>query len=400
MKKFIARLLSVACAVAACASLAVVSACSQTEEEPKKPAQATATHDADTYKVTGTEDEYKWHNFVDGKCTMCDETTIFTATPVYKTDIVSTQSDTPGKVEKITYNTRSYVAEAIYADKLDGKQLPMEKTAYVYTPYGYDSADKDTKYNVLYLLHGNGGWEGLWFAFDQENPDDLTPQSAYSNDYGYGSLNVLNYLMDNELAEKTIVVTPTFYSNGYPDEYPVSDDEWRTTQYFGQELINDLMPYIAKNYNTYAEVTDDMTDEEVAAALKAARDYQGYAGLSMGSVTSFNSIWRYCLEYFAYIGSLSAGAGDDTEELIELKNTTYKDCDVKYWYASSGSFETPEGKFQPTYLSFVKQIEGMQHGSDIEAGDNCEFMVIRSTAHTFDTWVTDLYNFMQVFFKA
>lgn len=31
-----------------------------------------------------------------------------------------------------------------------------DKTAYVYLPFGYDSEDKETKYNVLYLMHGGG----------------------------------------------------------------------------------------------------------------------------------------------------------------------------------------------------------------------------------------------------
>ena len=44
------------------------------EKEPETPKK---THDPVTLEVTGKPGTYEAHNFVDGKCTMCDETTIF-----------------------------------------------------------------------------------------------------------------------------------------------------------------------------------------------------------------------------------------------------------------------------------------------------------------------------------
>ncbi len=35
------------------------------------------------------------------------------------------------------------------------------KRALVYVPYGYDAEDKDTRYNVMYLMHGHGGGYSL-----------------------------------------------------------------------------------------------------------------------------------------------------------------------------------------------------------------------------------------------
>lgn len=32
----------------------------------------------------------------------------------------------------------------------------MGVTAYVYLPYGYDEKDGDTRYDILYLMHGWG----------------------------------------------------------------------------------------------------------------------------------------------------------------------------------------------------------------------------------------------------
>ena len=48
----------------------------ESSEDPAPPAKR--THDQITHVVTGSETgETRHHNFVDGKCTMCDETTIF-----------------------------------------------------------------------------------------------------------------------------------------------------------------------------------------------------------------------------------------------------------------------------------------------------------------------------------
>ena len=400
MKVLLHKFIALACA-AACAAAAGLAACTSGDAGENSGnggnggGNAPVTHSADTYLVDGTTDEYHWHNFADGKCTMCDETTIFEEQPVGGGDLIDRKSEYPGTLQKITYSTHSYIGEALYAEELNGAQIPMEKSAWVYLPYGYDAEDDQTKYNVLYLLHGNGQNEEYWFARSTPGEGQFTPDSnAYTK--GYGTENILDYLMEEGLAERTIVVTPTFYST--TEEYPIDKDNWRTTKYFGQELINDLMPYVAENFNTYAA-------DGSAESLKAARDHQGYAGLSMGSVTSFTSIWSYCLEYFAYIGSLSAGAnspeGDDfTADIIAAKNGEYADCDIKYWYVSSGTRENPESKFLSTYIPFVQQINGLQHGSDIASGDNCEFMTIQGTAHNYATWITDLYNFMQVFYKA
>ena len=426
MRSLIRLILVLSCAAATATAVFCLAACSGEEDgKAEKPggddggAQTALKHDADTYKMTGSlspdGSEYMWHNFVDGKCTMCDETTIFEEQPVGDNEeLIGYESAMPGTIETFTYGTRAYVSEALFADELNGKELPITKRAHVYLPAGYnDSANAETRYNVLILVHGNGLTEDYWLAQGGEGSQYTPESNAYTK--GYGTENILDYLMDNGLAEKTIVVTPTFYSNYYVSEsdiptlpypeYAVHKDDWRTTKYFGLELINDLLPYIALNYRTYAEVDENSTAEQTDAALKAARSHTGYAGLSMGSVTSFTSIWSYCLEYFGYIGSLSAGAnspeGDDfVPEIVEAKNTTYKDCEILYWYASSGTSEHPVSKFDTTFIPFIEQIDGLQHGSDVAAGDNCEFMTIQGTAHNYATWITDLYNFMQVFYKS
>ena len=61
----------------------------------------------------------------------------------------------PGKVTRLDYDSEDYVRDS----------APITKTAYVYTPYGYDENDTETRYNILYLMHGWGGHEGEYFEY-------------------------------------------------------------------------------------------------------------------------------------------------------------------------------------------------------------------------------------------
>ena len=53
-------------------------------------------------------------------------------------------SNQPGTMEALTYDSKDYVRD----------EAPIQKTAYVYLPYGYDAHDTETRYNILYLMHG------------------------------------------------------------------------------------------------------------------------------------------------------------------------------------------------------------------------------------------------------
>ena len=60
-----------------------------------------------------------------------------------------------GKLELVHYTSRAYALEAIFGES----PITMEKSMWVYTPYGYDPSKK---YNVLFLMHGGTDNEGYW----------------------------------------------------------------------------------------------------------------------------------------------------------------------------------------------------------------------------------------------
>ena len=50
------------------------------------------------------------------------------------------ESSNPGTVERLNYDSLYYVRD----------NRPITKTAYVYTAYGYDETDTETRYDILY----------------------------------------------------------------------------------------------------------------------------------------------------------------------------------------------------------------------------------------------------------
>lgn len=352
-----------------------------------KPQAPIKTHNQDTLLQDGTEDKLIAHNFIDGKCKYCDETTIFMQDPIGKTDIPKTEYEHQGEIVEIWYDTRSYYTEDYYDLE---EPLYVKKRAFVYLPYGYDPDDKETKYNVFYLLHGSKLNEGYWFKRGTYE-NEVSPYTL-----GYGTENVLDYMYENNLAEKTIIVTPSLYAD--VEGYPIDGDDWSINDNFGKELINDLMPFVAENFNTYA-ASGSKED------LIAARDHHAYAGLSKGSGTSYASIWMYCLEYISYIGTYSNFTMDDQkiQAVIDTYKTKYSDYPVHYWYCTGGTDELSGDRAVNfpylEYYNMVKDAAGLQDGCYVEQGDSSCYMLVNGTAHNYATWLTALYNTMLVFFR-
>src|SRR5690554_3439906 len=78
-----------------------------------------------------------------------------------------------GNIKEISYPVRNYingsrqlVTNQDISSKEAGRETvqgePIIKKCNLYLPAGYDEQDKDTKYNVLYLLHGVGGNRYEW----------------------------------------------------------------------------------------------------------------------------------------------------------------------------------------------------------------------------------------------
>lgn len=171
-----------------------------------------------------------------------------------------------GTIERLdyqTYESKSY----------EEQTTQLDKTAYVYLPYGYS---EERQYNVLYLMHG--GWSNeTTYLGTPENPHELK--------------NVIDHAIQDGRIPPVIVVCPT-YNNTSPEDSADYGLALRLTDQYHNELVNDLIPAAEGKYSTYAGGTSEQE-------LKESRIHRAFAGFSMGSVTTWHT-FQYCLDYFRY----------------------------------------------------------------------------------------------------
>lgn len=261
MKKTLAVLLSGTLLLGAAMGF---TACAPAEEEPPVAEGCQHLHHDPVTLICDDCGELVVHDYDEnGVCTRCGKTTVFATSPIGGQAITQDCSE-QGTIEKVTYQTHAYELEATQ----NRDDMVVTKAMNVYLPYGYTTSEQ---YNVLVLLHGSGETEDFWFAQGDYDSGNLTTYLR-----GYGTQQVLDNMMQQGLAEKTIVVTPTLYTTYEGGESGMG--------YFHLELMNDIMPYIINNYSTYA-ASDSEED------MIAARDHMAYAGLSAGSGLGFRCIW-------------------------------------------------------------------------------------------------------------
>ncbi|MBN2320362.1 MAG: esterase family protein [Acidobacteria bacterium] len=166
-------------------------------------------------------------------------------------DFIQVRPDIPkGKVETITYNSRS---------------IGVDRKAVVYLPPNYDP---NKKYPVMYLMHGIGGNETHWTTLCAANK-------------------VLDNLIADNKAVPMIIVMP----NGRATAEPPSQNFMSDFNYYADfepDLLQDLMPYIESHYSV---ATD--------------RDYRAITGLSMGGGQGLN-FGINNIDTFAWVGGFSS----------------------------------------------------------------------------------------------
>lgn len=255
----------------------------------------------------------------------------------------------PGTLERLDYSTCAYATD----------DRTVEKSAYVYLPYGY-SADKP--YNILYLLHGTGDDEEYWL---KRNP--------------YNKTMVDNMIYRGEI-EPLIIVTPTFYV-----EDDCLDGLDPLTYSFKEELRNDLMPAIEGKYSTFAVTADD-------AGFIQSRDHRAFAGLSRGAVTTLHSVFTGCLDQFSTFGTFSASRTPLAYFQETIQSEKFKNYPIAYWYVASGAFDFGLKSQIDDYRALLPQEPRLM------PGENTAFDVYPMRYHSMGNWHLALYNFLlQIF---
>ena len=244
------------------------------------------------------------------------------------------------------------VREKIPHGKLDTLQynsmtVGVKRKALVYTPPGFS---KKRKYPVLYLLHGIGGDEKEWLKGG-------SPQVILDNLYAEKKTEPMIVVMPNGRAMKNDRAIGNVFDKEKVDAFAT----------FEKDLLNDLIPYIEKNYSTY-------TDSE----------HRAIAGLSMGGGQSLN-FGLGNLDKFAWVGGFSSAPNTKApEELVPDPEETKKK--LKLLWISCGDNDG--------LISFSKRTHDYLYDNEVP-----HVYYIEPGGHDFKVWKNGLYMFSQFLFK-
>jgi len=320
-----------------------------------------------------------------------------------------------GTLIEVSYNAQNYInasRQFITNQNISSKEVGREaaegdaitKICNVYLPSGYNKHDKNTKYNVMYLLHGVCGNRYEWL-------------------YGYGKVDdrfVICNIIDNLIANGDIDPLIVIFPEGR------STHDWEDTSfnavgtnilgfyYFDYELRYDLIPFIESHYNTYSNINGTSSEE-----IAYSRMHRALAGLSMGGMQSLNlGIGGYRCDsvehtgekdgfknglnvtvkapgmedLFAYVGAFSNAPTSSDGKILgnSLASHGYR---INLLYLTCGDADKVAGE-----MGYRKSIDGLKEA----AGNNLENyyeVLIKGGVHDSYVWNNGAYNFARLAFK-
>ncbi len=263
-----------------------------------------------------------------------------------------------GEVVRLDYSTQTYDKES---------STPLQKGAWVYLPFGYTP---EKQYNILYLLHGGGVSENWWFKMF---PDTVT---------------ILDNMIADGVCDPLIIVTPTYYRGDSADQ-----NADYVTENFWHELRNDLIPAAEKAYSTYA--CGDVSVKN----LIATRSHRAFAGLSLGSMTTYRAALYNNFDLFSYYGPFSGCSGpfgdrekEITRIVMTLRTGYAKGLKLDYMLCCNGDQDI-------AYKEHKEIMDKVLERCDIlRPGENYDMFVIPGGVHDMKAWQLHLYHALQIFF--
>jgi enterochelin esterase-like enzyme len=232
------------------------------------------------------------------------------------------------------------------------------RNANILLPADYNS---NSKYPVLYLLHGIGGDENEW--------KNVNPQNIIAN------------LVAEKAASKMIIVLPNVrarYNDGGNPPDIFSLGHFEAFDHFIDDLKNNLIPYINNHFS-----------------ILEGREHTAIAGLSMGGRESLY-IGITMPDTFGYIGAFSPAYG-----IFRYTNNHVTE---------QGLFQKEAFHIAESYHTVLLIMTGLQdeivhheperyHQVLSENGTNHLFYTIKG-GHDFDVWSKCLYAFLKMIFRA
>ena len=265
----------------------------------------------------------------------------------------------------------SFITEYETRDYASGSDAPVTKKLAVYLPFGYS---EEERYDVLFLLHVQAASERFWLM------------DGFYYDFGEGDEAVdLHGLLDNMIAagrcRPLIVIMPSGYIT--PDA-AYEHNSARDYPQFAAEFANDLLPFVAENFATYAEGSD-------RESLIAAREHFGVLGASFGAYMAKNSILLENYEFCSWYG-FTGGGGIDSGAFLSARSAAGEEASgISMLFTGEGEWDD-RAEAESSYYT-------LREYSDIFNDTNLVYSVYRMTGHDCTEWVNSLYNCLQLFFR-
>ena len=274
-------------------------------------------------------------------------------------------SDHPGQVVELTYDSRDYT---------DAAEPAIQKTAYVYLPYGYDETDSDTRYDILYLMHGWTMTAGDFFDTARR-----------------GIVPMLDHMIANGDIPPVIVVCATFDAQNQSQGFSRSVEELSV---FHRDLRENLIPFVESRYHTYAQ---DVTEE----GLRASREHRAFGGFSLGAVTTWYQ-FIYNLDYIKYFVPMSGdcwimgtyGGRNYPVETVDYLEQVVSDGG---WSGDNFYIYQGIGTDDPIWDQTDSQIQEMLT-RELFTADNLHYAIIQGGRYDIDACERYLYHALQNFF--
>ncbi len=227
------------------------------------------------------------------------------------------------------------------------KTVGNKRRALIYTPPGFG---KNKQYPVLYLLHGIGGDEKEWL-------NGGSPQIILDNLYAEGKIEPMIVVLPNGRAMKDDRAVGNIFDSAKVQAF----------SNFEKDLLNDLIPYIQKNYPVYTD-----------------REHRAIAGLSMGGGQSLN-FGLGNLDQFAWIGGFSSAPNTKPPEIL-LPDPEMAKQKIKLLFISCGASDG--------LIIFSKRTHDYLYKYHVP-----HIYYIEPGVHDFKVWKNGLYMFTQLIFK-
>lgn len=257
-----------------------------------------------------------------------------------------------GKKNNITYGK---VERKTYYSKTTGSDRPVN----IVLPANYS---KDKKYPVIYVLHG-----------------------IFCNENTMMDSNGTHYLIQNMMAvgecEEMIIVFPNMYAAKDKNMQPSFGDIESVKPYddFLDDLVNDLMPYMEKNYS-----------------VATGKDNTAVFGFSMGGREALATGFTYP-DKFGYVGAVAPAPGLTPGQDWAFKHPgQFKESELKFGdekpyllMVCAGDKDGTVGQFPKSYHNIMDKNKTEHIWWEIPGSDHGDPAIASGT-----------YNFTKYAFKA